>query len=61
MLFGGALSIAYFAIPRSVVSDVVGIVAVDLLVTSLMGWSLLYFVLRRSTRSDQDTKPLPRP
>jgi hypothetical protein len=61
MLLGSSLSIAYFAIPRSVVSDVVGVIAVVLLLTSLVGWSPLYFVLRRSTRSDKDAKPLPPP
>ena len=61
MLIGAALSIAYFLIPRSMLGIIVGLVAVSLLGTSLMGWSPLYFVLRRSTRSDKDAKPLPRP
>jgi hypothetical protein len=61
MLIGAALSIAYFVIPRSALDIVVGLVAVVLLGTSLMGWSPVYFVLRRSTRSDKDAKPLARP
>ena len=61
MLAGSVLSIAYFAIQRSLVSDLVGAIAVVLLLTSLVGWSPLYFVLRRSTRSDKDAKPLPPP
>ena len=61
MLGGSVLSIAYFAIQRSLVSDLVGAIAVVLLLTSLVGWSPLYFVLRRSTRSDKDAKPLAPP
>jgi hypothetical protein len=61
MLIGAALSIAYFVIPRSALDIVVGLVAVVLLGTSLMGWSPLYFALRHSTRSDKDVKPLSRP
>jgi len=61
MLIGAALSIAYFVIPRSALDIAVGLVAVVLLGTSLMGWSPLYFALRHSTRSDKDVKPLSRP
>ena len=59
MLIGAPLSLAYFLIPRTAVAIVVGLIAVDLLGTSLMGWSPLYFALRRSTRTDKDVKPLP--
>jgi DUF2892 family protein len=61
MLIGAALSIAYFIMPRGTTAMIVGLIAVALLGTSLMGWSPLYFVLRRSTRSDKDAKPLPHP
>jgi hypothetical protein len=59
MLIGAALSIAYFLTPRTTFGIVVGLIAVWLLGTSLMGWSPLYFAMRRSTRSDKDAKPLP--
>jgi hypothetical protein len=59
MLAGGALTVAFFMLPSGTVSLVVGVVTIDLLVTSLAGWSPLYFVLRRSTRSATDAKPLP--
>lgn len=58
MLIGGALSIAYFLLPHGTAAIIVGLVAVDLLGTSLMGWSPLYFILRRSTRSEKDAKPV---
>lgn len=61
MLFGGVLTIVFFVLPRGTVSMVVGLVAINLFLTSLAGWSPLYFVLRRSTRSDKDVKPLPHP
>jgi hypothetical protein len=60
MLVGGLFAIAFFLMPRGTLSMVVGLIAVDLFITSLAGWSALYFVLRRSTRSDKDVKPLPR-
>ena len=61
MLCGGVLTILFFAIPRGTATTVIGVIAIDLFVTSLAGWSPLYFVFRRSTRSDKDVKPLPRP
>lgn len=61
MLIAGALTVAFFMIPRGTIGMVVGLIAVNLFVTSLAGWSPLYFVLRRSTRSDKDAKPLPGP
>ena len=61
MLFGGVATIVFFAIPRGTASTILGIVAINLFLTSLAGWSPLYFVFRRSTRSDKDVKPLPRP
>lgn len=61
MLVGGTLAIAYFLMPRNAFSIGVGIVSIDLFVTSLAGWSLLYVVLRFSTRSDKDVKPLNEP
>jgi len=61
MLIAGVLTIVFFAIPRSTANTVIGLAAVALFVTSLAGWSPLYFVFRRSTRSDKDVKPLPAP
>ena len=58
MLIGAVLAIAFFLMPRGTLQTVVGLIAVILNLTSLMGWSPLYFVLRRSTRSDKDAKPL---
>jgi hypothetical protein len=58
MLLGGALAVLFFARPRSTASLVVGVASIILLVGSLLGWSLFYFVLRRSTRSDKDAKPV---
>jgi hypothetical protein len=60
MLAGGVLTIIFFVMPRGTANLVVGVLTIDLFVTSLAGWSPLYFVLRRSTRSDTDAKPLPR-
>ena len=60
MLVGGALAVVFFPLPRNAFSIGVGIVSVDLCLTSLAGWSLLYAVLRFSTRSDKDVKPLNR-
>jgi hypothetical protein len=61
MLIAGTLTIIFFLMPRGTIGLVVGLTAVNLFVTSLAGWSPLYFVLRRSTRSDKDVKPLPQP
>jgi hypothetical protein len=58
MLLGGTLAVLFFALPRNTASLVVGVASIILLVGSLIGWSLLYFVLRRSTRSERDAKPL---
>lgn len=58
MLIAAILGVIFFALPRGTVNMVVGIVCVLLLVAALTGWSLLYFVLRVSTRSDKDAKPL---
>jgi DUF2892 family protein len=58
MLIAAILGVIFFAQPRGTVGMVVGIVCVLLLVAALTGWSLLYFVLRVSTRSDKDAKPL---
>jgi hypothetical protein len=61
MLIAGTLTIVFFGMPRSTIDVVIGLTAVNLWLTSLAGWSPLYFVLRRSTRSDKDVKPLPHP
>jgi Protein of unknown function (DUF2892) len=61
MLIAGVLAIVFFQMPRSPLSIAFGLVSVVLFVTSLAGWSLLYFVFRFSTRSDKDVKPLNRP
>jgi hypothetical protein len=62
ILVGGMLAIAFFLLPGgTTLSLVVGLVSVDLLVTSLAGWSPLYAVLRKSTRSNKDVKPVDEP
>ena len=58
IMAGTLLGVTFFNLPRGSVSLIIGVVTVILLVTSLTGWSLLYFVLRISTRSDKDAKPL---
>jgi hypothetical protein len=58
MLVGGALAVIFFPLPRNTASLIVGVASVILFVSSLTGWSLLYFVLRISTRSDKDAKPI---
>ena len=58
MLLAAVLGVIFYALPRGPVNTVVGVVTILLLVAALTGWSLLYFVLRLSTRSDKDAKPL---
>ena len=58
MLVAAILGVIFFALPRSPVEVVVGVVCVLLLLAALTGWSLLYFALRITTRSDKDAKPL---
>lgn len=58
MLMGGVLTGVFFTLPHGTANLVVGLVTVNLFVTSLAGWSPLYYVLRRSTRSAKDVKPL---
>ncbi len=60
MLIGGALAVLFFQLPEGTVKLVVGLVSVVLFVVALLGWSFLYFVLRISTRSDKDAKPVDR-
>ena len=61
MLLGGILAILFFvAVHDGTAGAIVGIISVILFVSALMGWSLLYFVFRISTRSDKDAKPLER-
>lgn len=60
MLIGGALAVAFFESPAGTLRLILGIISVILFVTSLSGWSPLYFILRMSTRSDKDAKPLDR-
>jgi hypothetical protein len=55
------LAVAFFLIPRGTASFVVGLVSIDLLTTSLAGWSPLYAVFRMSTRSNRDVKPVDQP
>jgi hypothetical protein len=55
---GAALAMAFAALPSGMPRDIIGVAAVILLVSCLTGWSLLYFVLRISTRSNKDAKPL---
>jgi len=59
MLAGTVVGFVFFvASPQGVVRVVVGVTCIILLVSALTGWSLLYFVLHTSTRSDKDAKPL---
>ena len=58
MLIAAILGVIFFALPRSPAEVAVGVVTVLLLLAALTGWSLLYFVLRITTRSDKDAKPL---
>jgi len=60
MLVGGVLTGAFFILPRGTANWIIGVITIELFVTSLAGWSPLYFVLRRSTRSDKDVKPVNR-
>ena len=56
LLVGGSLSIPIGARGLTgTVADVVGVIAVYLLATALMGWDPFYAVLRISTRSPNDT------
>ncbi len=59
MLLGAIVGVVFFELPRGTLSLVFGVADVILLVSSLTGWSLLYFVLRISTRSDKDAKAVP--
>jgi hypothetical protein len=59
MLIAAITGVIFFALPAGTVKLVVGVVTILLLLAALFGWSLLYFVLRISTRSDKDAKPLP--
>ena len=58
MLIGVVLALLFFQLPRGTANVIMGLVTVMLLVAAVSGWSLLYFVLRISTRSDKDAKPL---
>lgn len=59
LMSGAILGVIFFQLPRgTTLFYVLGVIDVILLVTSLTGWSLLYFLLRVSTRSDRDAKPL---
>lgn len=61
MLVGGLLAILFFvALHNGTIGMIVGGLSVILFVSALMGWSLIYFLLRISTRSDKDAKPLER-
>lgn len=58
MLIGVVVALLFFQLPRGTAGVIIGVLAVILLVAAVSGWSLLYFVLRISTRSDKDAKPL---
>ena len=59
MLIGVVTALLFFQVPRgSTASLILGAVSVLLLVAAVSGWSLFYFVVRISTRSDKDAKPL---
>jgi hypothetical protein len=58
MMAGAILGVIFFNLPHGTAGVVVGIACVVALVSALTGWSLLYFLLRVSTRSENDAKPL---
>jgi hypothetical protein len=58
IMAGTLIGVTFFALPQGTLSLIFGIVCIILLVSSLTGWSFLYFVFRISTRSVKDTKPL---
>jgi hypothetical protein len=58
MMAGAILGVIFFNLPHGTAGVVVGIACVVALVSALTGWSLLYFLLRVSTRSEKDAKPL---
>ena len=58
MMAGAILGVIFFNLPHGTVDVVVGIACIVALVSSLTGWSLFYFLLRVSTRSEKDAKPL---
>ncbi|HEV8449263.1 MAG TPA: DUF2892 domain-containing protein [Gemmatimonadaceae bacterium] len=61
MLLGGALAILFFvAAHDGTAGAIVGGISVILFISALTGWSVIYFLLRISTRSDKDAKPLER-
>ena len=60
VLLGGALAIPVLAQGLSglgTVATIVGVVAIYLMVSGLMGWDPFYAVLRVSTRSPNDVNP----
>ena len=60
LLLGGGLAIPISA--RGVVgtpAEVVGVIAIYLLATALLGWDPFWAVLRISTRSPNDVNPPP--
>jgi hypothetical protein len=59
-LIGAVLAIVFFNLSSGMASAVVGGVAVILLTGTVTGWSLLYTVLRMSTRSERDANPVER-
>ncbi len=58
MLIGGVLAILFFQLPDGTVRLAIGIISMVQFVTALLGWSVIYFVFRITTRSDKDAKPL---
>ena len=56
LLLGGALALPIIPIRAltGTLGDVVGAIALYLLITALMGWDPLYMVLRISTRTSSD-------
>ena len=58
VMTGAILGLIFSTLPAGTPRLIIGVVTVILLLSSLTGWSLLYFVLRISTRSSKDAKPL---
>jgi hypothetical protein len=61
VMTGAVTGLVFSQLPDDTARVIVGVASVILLGSSLTGWSLLYFVLRVSTRSNKDVKPLDQP
>ena len=60
IMAGVILAMIFFYLPAGTASLVVAAVAIVLMLSALTGWSLFYAVIRISTRSEKDAKPVSR-